>query len=431
VPPPSYQPRSQTLSDVQSGNHGPDHDLSRLQTQAGKQEVDGWSRSPLISSNAGDDAAEDESAMLHSALDFARHRDAPPPPPYPPRLMRPVAIPQVSPKMNSPFSRAYSEVLSAYNIRMEEFVEFVDNFNILMTGSPPLTALNTVGQVLGLVPNHWAQLAGGLTQAAAGVATYAVIKTRCAQFLKLSNAEYVEPRGLKVQVKSTEEMAKICGVALQDVMVQPLKPDEDMTGIDPLGRRLKAVEGYIAPLSLHVPSPAEQTNILARLSQKQSEATRKEMEKKTLKQRQKVLEKLDGREGNDRKSMSKERRRDRQLGRLDEKTAKIEAKADKEMQKAMKEKPSKRDEKLEKLEKDRHKELTKVRVEHEKLLLKGEKESMKERKSNQKDKEIKESKKGLWIMVRNIDEARADEAEDERRKGDAPFGFLSLSRSDS
>lgn len=50
-----------------------------------------------------------------------------------------------------------------------------------------------------------------------------------------------------------------------------------MTGIDPLGRRLKALKGYIAPLSLHVPPPAEQTNILARLSQKQSEATRKKM----------------------------------------------------------------------------------------------------------------------------------------------------------
>jgi hypothetical protein len=39
---------------------------------------------------------------------------------------------------------------------------------------------------------------------------------------------------------------------------------------------------------------------------------------------------------------------------------------------------------------------------------------MKERKSNQKDKEIKESKKGSSIMVRNIDKVLADEAEDER-----------------
>jgi hypothetical protein len=141
-----------------------------------------------------------------------------------------------------------------------------------MTGSPPLAALNTVGQVLAFVPNHWAQLAGGINQVPAGVATYAVIKTRCARFLKLSNSEFFEPRGLKVQVKSAEEMAKICGVSLQDVMVEPLRPHEDMTRIDPLSRRRKAVEAYIAPLLLDVPLPAEQTNVLVRLSQKRSEA---------------------------------------------------------------------------------------------------------------------------------------------------------------
>jgi hypothetical protein len=384
-----------------------------------------------VSSNDGGEAEEDESAMLDEALHFARHRDAPPPPAYTPHLMRPVAIPQVSPKMNSPFARAYSEVLFAYNIRIEEFVEFVDNFNILMTGSPPLAALNTVGQLLGFVPNHWAQLAGGLTQVTAGVATYAVIKTRCARFVKLANAEYFEPRGLKVQVKSTEEMAKICGVALQDVMVQPMKPDEDMTGVSPLSRRLRAVEGYVAPLLFDVPPPVEQTNVLAKLSQKQSEATRKQMEKKTMKNRQKVLEKMPGGEGRNGKGMKKERRRDKQLAKLDEKAAKVEAKAAKEMQKAMKKKPGKRDETTDEVEKEREKELAKIQEEHEKMARKVNKEPKKDHNTHRKDKEIEASKKGLWIMVRNIDEARADEAEEERRKADSPFGFLSLSRSTS
>lgn len=34
-------------------------------------------------------------------------------------------------------------------------------------------------------------------------------------------------------------------------------------------------------------------------------------------------------------------------------------------------------------------------------------------------------------MVRNLDEARADEAEEERRKADFPFGLLPLSSSSS
>jgi hypothetical protein len=183
------------------------------------------------------------------------------------------------------------------------------------------------------------------------------------------------------------------------------------------------VEGHIAPLLLEVPPPAEQTNVLGRLSQKQSEVARKKMEKKTMKDRQKVLEKLDGAEGENRRGRRKERRRDREVERLDEKTAKIEAKADKEIQKAMKEGPNKRDEKINIVEKERQKELAKLQEEHEKLVAKAEKESGKHRKGNRKDKEINASKKGLWIMRRNVDEARADEAEEERRKAGSPFGF--------
>jgi hypothetical protein len=89
----------------------------------------------------------------------------------------------------------------------------------------------------------------------------------------------------------------------------------------------------------------------------------------------------------------------------------------------MKETPNKRDEKINKVEKERQKELAKLQEEHEKLVAKAEKESGKHRKGNRKDKEINASKKGLWIMIRNVDEARADEAEEERRKAGSPFGF--------
>ena len=426
---PSYLTRPEPPSYVQENLYEPGHDPSKLQAQPWNQELDKLSRSSSVSSNAGGEAEEDDAAILDEALDFARHRDAPPPPAYMPRLMKPVAIPQVSPKMGSPFLRAYSEVLSAHSIRLEEFVQFVDNFNILVTGSPPLAALNTVGNALRFVPNHWAQLAGGITQVVSGVATYAVIKTRCARFVKCSNTEFFEPRGLKVQVKSTEDMAKICGVSLQDVMVQPLRPDDDIAGLGPLTRRLKAVEGPVAPLSLNVPPPAEQTQILARLSQKQSEATRKKMEKKTLKGRQKALEKIPGGEG---KATKNERKKNKELAKLEEEIAKVEAKAAKEMQKAMKEKPGKRDEKMDKVERERQKELAKIQEEQEKVSRKTDKESRKGQKNYQKDdKEIKASKKGLWILVRNVDEARADEAEEQRRKAESPFALLPLSRSTS
>jgi hypothetical protein len=98
------------------------------------------------SQQPGSETEEDGSGMLDEVLDFARHRDAPLPPAYTPRLMKPVAILQVSPTMNSPFARAYSDVLSAYNIRIKGLIQFVDNFNILTTGSPLLAALNTCRQ---------------------------------------------------------------------------------------------------------------------------------------------------------------------------------------------------------------------------------------------------------------------------------------------
>jgi hypothetical protein len=41
------------------------------------------------------------------------------------------------------------------------------------------------------------------------------------------------------------------------------------------------------------------------------------------------------------------------------------------------------------------------------------------------------ARRALWIMVRNLDEARADEAEEERRKADFPFGLVPLSSSSS
>ena len=369
--------------------------------------------------------ADEDSVMINEALDFARHADAPPPPAYTPRLEKPVAVPQISPKMGSPFARVYSPILTSYNIRPLEFVEFLDNFNILLTGSPPLAVMNMVGQGLGFVPNHWAQLAGSLTQLAVGVATYAVIKTRCAMFVKKSNAEFFEPRGLKVQIKSTEEMAKICRVRLNEVMVEPLRVGEDVSAVGPLDRRLQAVQEYVAPLSFNVPAPTEQTTILAKMSQKQSEATRRKMEKKTLKDRQKALEKLPGGAG-----MKSEREMNKELAKLNKEVYKVEAKAKKEMEKATKKrKADKQDEEVEKAERERNKELAKIEKEREKVFRKAAKESEKEQKDYQKDdKEIKESKKGLWIMVRNLDEVQADEEEEARQKANSPLAFLSSSR---
>jgi hypothetical protein len=45
------------------------------------------------------------------------------------------------------------------------------------------------------------------------------------------------------------------------------------------------------------------------------------------------------------------------------------------------------------------------------------------------DEEVKTNKDGLWITVRSLDIARADEAEEERRGTDPLFGLVPLSSS--
>jgi uncharacterized GH25 family protein len=93
----------------------------------------------------------------------------------------------------------------------------------------------------------------------------------------------------------------------------------------------------------------------------------------------------------------------------------------------MKEKPGRRDKEMDRIEKEHLKQLARMQVEHEKVARNVGKESKGDHKHREKDdKEIKASKKGLWVMVRNLDETRADEVEEERRKADSPFGLVPL-----
>lgn len=295
------------------------------------------------------DEAQDD-AVIEKALDFARHSGAPPPPAYAIRLQKPVAVPQVSPTTGAPFARCYSPALASYNIRSVEFVEFIDNLNILLAYSPPLATLNMAGRGLGLVHNPIVQLAGGVTKVVAGVANFAIIKTQVSRYLQRANAEYFELRGLKVQLKTTEEMARVCGARLDDLMIRPLRLSDDTYQVRPLDRRLEAVEPYIAPLSLDVPPPAEQKAMLARVSAWQGSWTSKQVERQTMKKRAIVMRKME--RGKSARGVSE-------------------------------------------------------------------------------DQEVKNSAKGRWVVIRSLDEARAEEAEEELRKASSLFAFLSTPNSRS
>ena len=222
--------------------------------------------------------------MVDTALAFARNAPAPPPHATSHRLQKPVALPQISPALGAPFARTYAPVLETYNISPVQFVAFIDNFNVLLTGSPPLTALSMAGQAMSFVPVHYLGLAGTGFQLAAGVGRYAMVKTRCAHFVQRSNEQFFMPRGLKMKVLKTEHLAKICGVSIDQVMVKPMSPGENLSDLGgPLDRRLDAVKGYIEPLTFDVPEPTEQSNLLAKISAKQSAHIEQKMDHKTMK----------------------------------------------------------------------------------------------------------------------------------------------------
>ena len=66
----------------------------------------------------------------------------------------------------------------------------------------------------------------------------------------------------------------------------------------------------------------------------------------------------------------------------------------------------------------RQKRPARILAEHEKVARNADKESKKDYKDRKKDdKEVKASKRGLWIMVRNLDETRADESRGREAKG--------------
>lgn len=214
---------------------------------------------------------------------------ATPPPPsqyHRQRLQLPVCLPQVTGGYDSPFARGYNPQLAASGIDQDEFLKFLDALNIAMAASPPLRVIDTAGFVIGFVPYHWAIAAGVVMQAGAQTAMRYIQKTLTDRLLKRVNSTYFEPRGLKVRLMKTRAMRRFVGIeqggaepskamkfaknfghGLENVayrlpipivgrIVSALNPQSN---VDPNStstvteRRMEALKGYIAPMSLDVP----------------------------------------------------------------------------------------------------------------------------------------------------------------------------------
>jgi hypothetical protein len=323
--------------------------------------------------------------VLDQALEFAAH----PPPAYTSisRLARPVAVPQIS-----------------NGISMEEFVEFIDNLNIVSTGSPPLKVIDAVSGMLGMVPYHWFALAGGWTQGLAKLGTAAVSKGRADRYMKRANEEFFGLRGLRVEIATVDALGLVLGLTREQMVVQRFEGAslEESMSVGLQERRMASVGPYISPLTFDVPAPVAATTVLEKMAERQVKTDLAKREKKFLKDRKKAVEKVSGEEGKEGGSKS-EREYVKEMRKLDKEVDKINREADEEIRKADKHKD------VEKAEKKRLKEMEKIEKERRKVMKDTDEERRKEYDDYENDdKEIKASKKVLWILVQNLDKVREE-----------------------
>jgi hypothetical protein len=234
------------------------------------------------------------------------------------KLESPIAIPQTAPGLGKSFLRAWAPILEYHDITVRDFVAFIDNLNVVSTASPPLQILDLAGGFVGMVPHHWAQLAGLALQGTAKLGTAMVSKGRTEMYMREVNERMFKPRGLKASLASTEAMRAVLRIPVDRPTLAPLTA-QTMT-LSMVERALMEVGPYNAVLDLNVPPPTEQMTTFAKLSAKQVIAQEKRNQKKVLKDREKTTKKEEERREKDEKKAEEKRRKEEKRDKKRDKT---------------------------------------------------------------------------------------------------------------
>ncbi|KAE9369142.1 hypothetical protein N431DRAFT_345978 [Stipitochalara longipes BDJ] len=183
-------------------------------------------------------------------------------------------------KTFSPFARAYSPTLSTLPspIPRDLFLTFIDGLNAAFLSSPIFQVAHVIGGgLLGsqILP---AQAVGGVFQVASVLGSAGVSIVRVRKYMKKANEEIFKRRDLVVKIMSTKKMMDAVGYreGKGKLTLPPMEELKDLTPPaqtaltlyqseveysnsdgkiaieveDPRMRRLKALEGFIAPLEL-------------------------------------------------------------------------------------------------------------------------------------------------------------------------------------
>jgi hypothetical protein len=104
------------------------------------------------SSSSGSSSSNQEIVFTDEDADHLFNHSLSVPPRYSlAPLAAPIVIPRESSAFDAPFMRAYAPDAVASGINRDDWLAFLDGFNMAATTSPPLRVVNTVGQVLGFV----------------------------------------------------------------------------------------------------------------------------------------------------------------------------------------------------------------------------------------------------------------------------------------
>ncbi|KAH8756429.1 hypothetical protein F5882DRAFT_468994 [Hyaloscypha sp. PMI_1271] len=132
-------------------------------------------------------------------------------------------------------------------------------------------------------------MAGTTIQTIDKLRTLVVSKSKIDMYIKEGIENMFKPRLPRVNIASTEAMRSILGIPDTQPALAPLTPEA--VQMSTLERELLAVREYNAVLDLEVPSPAEQTTMLAKLSARQVEGLARKNQKKAVNGREKTAEK--------------------------------------------------------------------------------------------------------------------------------------------
>ncbi|KAF5869323.1 uncharacterized protein Bfra_011130 [Botrytis fragariae] len=329
-----------------------------------------------------------------------------PPPDYShPKLPRPVAVPQIVAGIGKPFARIYAPALSDYNINSQDFVEFIDNLNVVASENPPVQITDLVGDAIDTISYHWAQLTESGVQIPTHLGSAAVTKSRTDTYMQNANAKLFAPRGLKASIATMEAMAAVLQLPPDTLRLVAVTDETTFAAV--LERRMSAVRPYVMETTLDVPPPAAQTNEMAQMSAAQVERQIFRNDNRARREGDKMTAKSDKREN---KAQRKIEKVEREMRRLD---FGIE-RSQRELGDLRLREPDRKGDKTErKLEKERRKledakgKLEYTRGERNEGVSDGGREDRREvEDSRLKDrkayKEVRRSKKILWILIENL-----------------------------